>query len=70
VISQSYTATDLIPGNTYWFKVEAHNAIGYGLASSAFEIIAATIPDAPEPPVTSFNGDSVTITWTVPFNGG
>jgi hypothetical protein len=70
VISQSYTATDLIPGNTYRFKIEAHNAIGYGSVSAAFAIIAATKPDTPQPPVTSFDGESVTIDWEVPFNGG
>jgi hypothetical protein len=70
VLTQSYTATDLIPGNTYRFKIEAHNSMGYGSKSSAFAIIAATRPDAPNPPVTSFDGESVTIDWVVPFNGG
>ena len=60
----------MIAGNTYKFKVEAHNAIGYGTASTTFAIIAATIPDVPQPPLSTFNGESVTLSWIVPFNGG
>lgn len=70
VATQSYTATDLIPGNTYRFRVEAHNAMGYGTASAAFAVIAATSPDAPSAPTTSFDGSFVKIAWSLPYNGG
>lgn len=70
VIAKSYTASGLIPGNTYYFKVEAHNAIGYGQASAPFAIIAATIPSIPNSPVTAFVGENVEISWDAPFNGG
>jgi hypothetical protein len=70
VATQSYTATGLIPGNTYMFKIEAHNVMGYGPASAAFGIMAATIPDTPQPPVTALNGNFVVINWIAPFNGG
>lgn len=57
-------------GNTYRFKVEAHNAIGYGAASTALAIIAATNPDTPDAPTTAVDGDNILISWTLPFNGG
>jgi hypothetical protein len=62
--------TGLTPGATYRFKVEAHNAIGYGPASTAFAIIASTNPDTPAAPTTTVSGDNVLISWTLPFNGG
>jgi len=55
-VTQTYTATGLIPGNTYMFIVESHNAMGYGTPSNPFAIIAATVPDTPLPPVTVFSG--------------
>ena len=62
--------TGLVPGNTYSFKIEAHNAIGYGAASSSFAIIAATNPDTPSAPTTQVDGDNILISWVLPFNGG
>lgn len=70
VAEQQFTISDLTPGATYRFKVAAHNAIGYGSYSAEFVIIAATNPDQPTPPVTSFDGENVVITWQAPFNGG
>jgi hypothetical protein len=44
--------------------------MGYGLSSSAFAIIAATVPDKPSAPVTTFVSDNVAVSWLLPFNGG
>jgi len=44
--------------------------MGYSLASAAFAVIAATVPDQPAAPVTSFVNDRVQITWTLPSDGG
>ena len=45
VMQTSYTATQLIPGAYYTFKVTARNLVGYGPDSSEVKIIAARIPD-------------------------
>lgn len=66
----SYTATGLIPGNTYMFYVQARNAIGLSTNSQQIAIIAATNPETPPAPVTSINGTNVLIRWTVPNTGG
>ena len=47
ITTTSYTQTGLTPGNTYVFKVQASNSVGLSVSSSAFSIIAATVPDAP-----------------------
>ena len=52
VVAKTYTATGLIAGNIYYFKVEAHNSIGYGPASAVFGIMAATTPTQPSAPTT------------------
>lgn len=70
VNAKSYTVTDLTPGGTYRFKVEAHNAIGYGTPSAAFAVIASTNPDTPAAPSTVIDGDNVVISWDLSFNGG
>lgn len=70
VNAKTYTVSGLVYGNTYQFKVEAHNAIGYGAASTPFAIIAATNPSTPDAPVTVVDGENVKISWELPFNGG
>jgi hypothetical protein len=41
------TAANLIPGETYSFKVTARNTVGSSDDSSIISILAAQIPDAP-----------------------
>lgn len=70
VTTKSYTATSLTAGLTYKFKVQARNSFGYSAFSTQVEILAAQVPDKPDAPVTTFNGDTVTVDWTEPFTGG
>jgi hypothetical protein len=37
----------LSSGTSYNFKVQARNVIGVGSLTSAFTIVAATVPDSP-----------------------
>ena len=43
----TYIATQLTPGLTYSFKVQARNILGLSDYSSVISILAAQIPDAP-----------------------
>ena len=70
VVEKSYTVTGLTGGNIYRFKIEAHNAIGYGPLSAAFGIMAAAVPGTPSPPRTVASGTSVVISWDLPYEGG
>ena len=47
VTSTSYTQLGLAEGTSYQFRVRARNSIGLSSYSTAFTIIAATLPDEP-----------------------
>jgi len=47
---QSFTTSqqqNIIPGNTYRFKVKSRNIVGYSSLSVELAIIAAVVPGAP-----------------------
>jgi titin len=73
VTATSYTKTGLSSGTSYNFKVRARNIIGVGSLTSAFTIVAATVPSAPS----ALTRDSVNtsktqvaFTWTAPTQTG
>lgn len=37
----SFTATSLVPGTTYYFKIQARNSEGYGAFSNEIQALAA-----------------------------
>ena len=39
--------TDLVEGETYYFRIKAKNYVGYSEYSSEFSIIAASAPSVP-----------------------
>lgn len=63
ITSQSYIATGLTTGLVYSFKLQAHNEEGYSSFSSAVQILAAQVPDAPDMPTTQVVGDQLVIAW-------
>jgi hypothetical protein len=67
---QQYT-TDfyLLKGQTYSFKVEARNSVGFSEFSDPVSILVAQVPDQVQAPVTTIDGDSVRIDWTIPYDG-
>lgn len=48
ITEQRLVVTDLTPGTTYSFVVQARNLVGYSEYSNPVSIKAAQIPDAPE----------------------
>jgi len=48
--------------------VYARNALGYSLESNTATILAAQIPDTPDAPTTTINGDYVDLTWNEVFD--
>jgi hypothetical protein len=70
VVTSQYTATGLVAGNRYSFKVEARNSFGYSALSSAVTILCATTPSTPVAPASSVSGPNVVITWTAPNSNG
>jgi hypothetical protein len=64
------TSVSLIAGETYKFKVEARNDVGYSSPSQEISIMAATFPDPPSAPQTIVSGDKIVVQWAAPYNGG
>jgi len=73
----SYTVTNLLEGNDYWFRVKAENCVGYGIALERREPVIpkapANRPSAPAGPLkyTGITASSVTVSWSKPgYDGG
>jgi len=70
VTDKFYTTTvSLIAGQTYNFKIEARNTVGYSLMSDTLAILVAQEPDQLAVPSTEIVGDYVKITWVTPYDG-
>ena len=72
VTTLEHTESGLTEGNSYRFRVQARNAVGFSNYSVVFTIIAATVPSKPGAPTTYLNVDStkVVIDWSAPDTGG
>lgn len=72
IIETAYLATGLTTGTTYYFKVQAHNEIGFSDYSNIVIDLAAQEPDQPVEPTTIWSNadDTVTIAWTAPAANG
>ena len=64
-------------GGTYQVQVKADNGSGSNTAStgvgpwsSSASVVLATIPLKPSPPTAVVSGTSITVSWTIPGNGG
>lgn len=64
------TALSLTEGNTYSFKVEARNEVGYSEYSEVISILAGQIPETPNAPTTTSVGSNTLISWDAPDDGG
>lgn len=66
----SYSASSLITGTVYQFRVEARNAYGYSLYSTEVSVLAASPPSTPIAPSTAISGSNVVVTWSKPTENG
>lgn len=65
-----YTASNLTPGVSYKFTVEARNTFSYSLESDVIEILCATIPATPQAPLSTISNGDVVFSWPRPSNQG
>jgi hypothetical protein len=70
IVPETYTAIGLVTGTSYTFKVFARNNFGESLHSAELTVLAAQIPDKPEPPTTVVDGANVNVQWVAPFDQG
>lgn len=69
----SFTASSVVAGKTYSFKISAVNIVGEGNMSPSVQIIAATLPGTPSTPtiVSADSSPQITIQWNAPgYDGG
>ncbi len=57
-------------GTTYFIKVQSKNSFGYSTDSSVISILAASKPNTPTAPTTTYANSAVKITWTAPASNG
>lgn len=55
VSETTYAAQGLTTGTSYYFKVQAHNIIGYSEFSNIVQDLAAQEPSKPDIPITSWS---------------
>lgn len=70
ITSLSYSATGVVSGTSYKFKVQARNDFGLSGYSVAVTILAAQTPNQPDAPVTSVSTSNIVISWTAPYDNG
>jgi YVTN family beta-propeller protein len=68
--SISYTDTDVTPGTTYYYEVEAVNAAGDSVASGEASATPYTYSDAPSSLTASAGTSQVTLSWIDPSSNG
>jgi hypothetical protein len=62
--------TAISSGLLYRVRLRAYNVHGWGLYSPVAEILAATLPGAPDEPTVTVVGTGVQISWSSPANPG
>jgi hypothetical protein len=70
ITETSYTATGLMAGTTYEFKIESRNSYGYSSDSDVLTLFCAFIADAPLTVTTSNVNELVSISWSDPVSNG
>jgi hypothetical protein len=70
VTDTTHTATGLITGYYYTFKVKARNSYGFSDYTETLTILCADEPVTPDAPTSRRENDNIIIEWTEPFNNG
>ncbi len=68
--SNSYTTTSLLMATTYYFRVTAENAAGYGAVSNEASANTYAYPSAPTGLTVTRETTTATFSWTAPANDG
>ena len=65
------TATGLVSGQTYTFRVAARNVPGWGSYSeNSVPVTLGNVPAAPAQPIATPGNGQITLSWTAPADGG
>jgi predicted phage tail protein len=66
----TFTATGLRNGVRFYFRVRAHNAVGWGTYSRTVKAVPRSKPSAPRSATVSPGNASVTLAWLAPYRDG
>jgi len=66
----SYNDTDVINGQTYYYKVQAINSAGPGMLTSEVHAMPASVPQAPWNVKAAYGSGVVNVTWNKPTDNG
>ena len=64
--TRNYTAGGLTNGTKYYFRIRAHNAVGWGLYSPVVNTVPGTVPTAPQNPTLQPGDGKITVSWLAP----
>lgn len=70
ILTLSYTATNLITGQSYKFYVQARNSLGLSPFSATTTVLCAWVPFTPPTPTTTVVANQVIIAWSAPNQNG
>jgi hypothetical protein len=57
IVALEYTASGLVAGTAYLFKVQARNAFGLSAYTSELSLTTGFMPDTPDSPTTTISGN-------------
>jgi hypothetical protein len=60
----------LIPNAVYEFIIMSRNAIGYSAYSNIIQVRCASVPNPPTNVIAYLYGETISVLWTVPYDGG
>jgi predicted phage tail protein len=65
-----YTVPGLTNGTKYYFRILAHNSLGWSPASTVIGAVPRTSPGAVQSPTATPGNGTVTVTWKAPASNG
>lgn len=68
--ARAWTNTGLTNGHRYYYRVRAHNVVGWSAASATVSAVPRTVPSAPQSPAANPKDSAVQVTWSRPASNG
>jgi hypothetical protein len=60
----------LVNGTRYYYRLRAHNAVGWSAASTVVSSVPRAVPTAPQSPSATWGDHTATVAWSAPASDG